>query len=282
MKQVVSSKERPVVILSTGRAGSTLLQKLLNTNEELLIWGEHEGVLNSLMNTWRMVSHSEWISDQDPRGSWLLESDRPLNVERWTAWDGSFSKQGFNQCMKTFVDSLFCKDVPENIRWGFKEIRYRKIEVMDFWSDLYPDTQYILLLRNPVDSCISFASARSQKDAATSEEELNKIMTHVVDNQIKPVFNFFREAMDKYADQSLSVVFEDLVEEPMKVLNGVEEFLDLGAWFDPENVSMIMGKDIVSQRKRTSRELKDKLREMALIMLADELDWFESFSGRYK
>jgi len=286
MKRVAVSKERPVVILSTGRAGSTLLQKLLNTNQELIIWGEHDGILHPLMHAWQKVSRSEWIAENEPRGEWLLDKDRPLNADRWTAWDGSFSKQGFNQSMREFVDKLFCSDVPENIRWGFKEIRYRGVGIMDFWSELYPDTQYIFLIRNPIDSCISFTTSRLQNEGATDEklqnesatdEELLHTMANVAENQIRPVFNFFEEAMIKYAGQSLPIIFENIVDEPIKTLDRVEKFLHLESGFDEGNVSKIMGKDIVSQRKRTSPELKEKLRVMALTMLSDELDWFEKF-----
>ena len=91
--------------------------------------------------------------------------------------------------------------------------------------------------------------SKIQKQKITEEKELQNAMTHVVDKQIKPVFKFVREAMIKYPDNSLSVIFEDLVAEPMKTLNHVEKFLELGVGFDEDNVTAIMGKDIVSQSK---------------------------------
>ena len=41
----MQSEHRPVVVLSSGRSGSTLLQKLLNTHPDLVIWGEQDQAL---------------------------------------------------------------------------------------------------------------------------------------------------------------------------------------------------------------------------------------------
>jgi len=267
-------KDRPVIVLSTGRAGSTLLQKLLNTHPALVIWGEHAGILNQLMGAWRVVSQSEWISDHEPRGKWLLQPDRPLNADRWTAWDGSFSKQGFRRNMKRFIDGLFCDDIPEQVRWGFKEIRYCKIELMDFLSELYPQAQFILLVRNPIDSCISFTTALAPK-ASVAPEDFRRVMGDIVDKLIKPVFRFFPEAMEHYPEKASMVLFERLVEDPRKTLEGIAGFLDLSPGFDNDAVSEIMRNDIVTERKRTSEERRAVLRDMALPLLEEQLEWYE-------
>ena len=114
----------PVVILSSGRSGSTLLQKLLNTHPELVIWGEHAGFLNGLMRSWKAVMNAEWIPDKVPRGLWLMNRDRPVDAEKWTAWDGPFSKVMYHEAIRGMLDSLLAKGLPDEVRWGFKEIRY--------------------------------------------------------------------------------------------------------------------------------------------------------------
>jgi hypothetical protein len=278
MNHVIKPNERPVVILSTGRAGSTLLQKLLNTHEELVIWGEHDGFLNSLMQSWITVSRSKWIPDTEPSGDWLLGKNRPLNVDKWTAWDGSFSKQAYNSHLKGFIDNIFSEHVPVNVRWGFKEIRYRNIELMNFWSALYPETQYILLMRNPIDSCLSFTTANANANAAkegVTTDDFKKIMNNVVEKQIKPVFNFFREAMTKFENSSRAVIFDNLVDDTENAIDGLDSFLELGSRFDSNKISEIIGKDIMSQRKETSDELRQTLSAMAEPLLKRELEWFE-------
>lgn len=280
MMHHVTSKDRPIVILSTGRAGSTLLQKLLNTHKELIIWGEHEGILNPLMRSWMTVSQSKWLPETEAKGSWLLEEIRPMNSSKWTAWDGSFSKRDFNTHMKGFLDKLFSEKVPENVRWGFKEIRYFKSEFIDFWSGLYPETQYILLMRNPIDSCLSFTTANASKNAAT-KNDFAGVMNKVVEKQIRPVFCFFREVMERHENVSHPVIFEKLVEDPMRTLNAIDGFLNLGAKFDSKKVSKMMEEDIVSQRKQTSREVRYMMLEMAKPLLEAESEWFEKVLCSY-
>jgi hypothetical protein len=283
VNHTIKPKDRPVVILSAGRSGSTLLQKLLNSHEDLVIWGEHDGLLNLFMRSWKAVCRSRWIPENEPQGAWLLEEDRPLNVDKWTAWDGSFSKQDFNKYLKRFIDNLFCENVPDDLRWGFKEIRYRNIDFMDFWSDFYPETQYILLMRNPIDSCLSFAiaAANAQKNPATEDEYVN-IMSFVAEKQIKPIFNFFSEAMTKFDGAVHAVIFENLVDDTAKVIDDIDNFLMLESRFDSEKVSKIIQKDIVSQRTQTSLELKQKLREKAKPLLEKELEWFKAFVVQHR
>jgi hypothetical protein len=278
VNHTIKPKDRPVVILSAGRSGSTLLQKLLNSHEDLVIWGEHDGLLNLFMRSWKAVCRSRWIPENEPQGAWLLEEDRPLNVDKWTAWDGSFSKQDFNKYLKRFIDNLFCENVPDDLRWGFKEIRYRNIDFMNFWSDFYPETQYILLMRNPIDSCLSFAiaAANAQKNPATEDEYVN-IMSFVAEKQIKPIFNFFSEAMTKFDGAVHAVIFENLVDDTAKVIDDIDNFLMLESRFDSEKVSKIIQKDIVSQRAQTSLELRQILRERAKPLLEKEMEWFEKF-----
>ncbi len=285
-------RERPVIVLSAGRTGSTLLQKLLNTHEGLVIWGEHDGFLNPLMQSWKAVSRSKWIPDTKPRGAWLLEKPRlrwpladkrRLNAGKWTAWDGSFSKQSFNSSLRQFVDSLFCDNVPQTMRWGFKEIRYRNIEFMDFWSDLYPEAQYIFLLRNPIDTCLSFtaASAKESKEPI-SEDNYQMITRFIADQRIKPAFSFFSEAVNKFGGVSHTVIFEDLVEDAGKVLGDIECFLELESGFDPGKVSKIIRKDIVSQRKETGPELRQMLSDMAMPLLEKELELFATVQRSHR
>jgi hypothetical protein len=176
--------------------------------------------------------------------------------------------------MKTFIEGLFCEDIPEQIRWGFKEIRYCQIELMDFLCELYPHAQFILLVRNPIDSCISFTTALAPK-ASVGPEDFRRVMGNIVDKLIKPVFRFFPEAMEQYPEKARIVLFERLVEDPHKTLEGIVEFLDLSPGFDNDAVLEIMKNDIVTERKRTSEERRAVLRDMALPMLERELAWYD-------
>ncbi|MGH9380123.1 MAG: sulfotransferase family protein [Thermoanaerobaculia bacterium] len=262
-----------MIVLSTGRAGSTLLQKLLNTHPELVIFGEHAGFLNALKAAWLTVARCEWIPEDEARGRWLLESDRPLNPERWTAWDGSFSQQDFSRGVRELLDKLFAERVGEGRRWGFKEIRYSQTEVLDFLIAIYPEAQFILLLRDPVDSCVSFASAAVQNERA-SLEDYGAWVARFADNQVKPFFLFYQEAASRLGERARTVFFERVTASPYATVAELGEFLRLGAPFDEAAVAKIARQDIVSQRKRSPPEQLDGLRKLASAVLAAEAGWY--------
>ena len=272
-------KERPVLLLSAGRSGSTLLQKLLNTHSSLIIWGEHGGILNPIMRSWRNISNLEWIPETEPSGRWLLAPNRSLDVSRWTAWDGSFSKADFDRHLKTFLDSLFCAGVPDTSRWGFKEIRYHDPIFIDFFLDFYPETQFVLLTRSPVDCCVSFASAQDPESDKT-DQQLEGIIQRVKANQLTPHVKFAAQILKKCADRVCTVHYERLVEDSHGTMRRISEFLQLDPGFDADSINALMSEDIVSQRKRVGNVRMEFLKSIARPLLAQESEWYEKLKQK--
>jgi hypothetical protein len=268
--------ECPVNVLSAGRSGSTLLQKLLNTHEELTIWGEHEGFLNGLATAWSAVMQSEWIKAETASGEWLLANERPLNADRWTAWDGSFSKANFQKEIKELLDRLFVLGVPESRRWGFKEIRYQKIEVVELLLTLYPGAQFILLLRNPVDACVSFMSALQKRNDTPEQSWISASL--IAQNQINKTFSFVRLVTERFPTSVKLIFYERLAENPNTTLEDIRQFLNLSAAFDLEVVTEILATNLMSERNRNSPEQLAVLKSIAAELLAEEIGWYEHVS----
>jgi hypothetical protein len=268
----LEQQSRPLVVLSSGRSGSTFLQKLLNTHPALAIWGEHGGILNHLAASWNVVSQLEWMPEQEPSGLWLLAQDRPVNEARWTAWDGSFSKQDYTRYLREFVDSLFARDIRAGMRWGFKEIRYHKMRFIEFFSALYPGAQFVLLIRDPVDVCVSFASARD-RDGTAGAEEIRSICEDVKAKQLAPFQVLVQEATSKHPDRCLLVSYEALRDAPVSTMDGLARFLQLQPGFDPGPIALVANNDIVSERKRAGSARIAFLKQVAIPLLTEELTW---------
>lgn len=263
------------MVLTTGRSGSTLFQKPLNTNPELAIWGEHEGILNHFMHAYKNVENSKWIDEKSVKGDWLLATDRPVDPDRWTAWDGSFSKSIFRESMKSFLDNLFCGDIPDGVRWGFKEIRYLSVDIVDFILSFYPGAQFFVLLRNPVKSCVSFTTASPitlQGDMTSSLKEAERICK----TRIKPRFAFFAELLKRDQSEIMAISFENLVARPQGQMRRAGKFLNLKSCFEVERIQKVMARDIVSQRKNAPPELYEFLDKEVRKMLVNEMHWYES------
>lgn len=148
-------QNRPVFIFAIHRSGSTLLTRMLNCHPDLVIWGEHAGFINKLADADSLIrSCSDVLHEQ---------SDEELN--RYVVFDKD-CQQEFSPWMNPFAASEFgerCRDLllamysrgHAGKRWGFKEIRYHRPLVAAFLQRLFPEARFILLVRDPIELCIS-------------------------------------------------------------------------------------------------------------------------------
>ena len=270
-------KSQPIIILTTGRTGSSLLQHLLNTSDELVIWGEHMGFLRSLSEAHNLIEKCPWIDADSARGEWLLKDHRDIDPKRWTAWDGSFSKQEFLDGLRLLTNHLFARDIREDQRWGFKEIRYRKFELVQFINELYPEAQFILLLRNPVDVCASFTSIKSKKFLNEGEDEWDLVQTarEIANEQIKLFFKTCVETWHRFQRSTQFVFYEDLVHDSFHVMENLARFLELKKGFPRQSVELITSKDLVSQRAVTEQAAMREIKEACSHCLQPEIHWYE-------
>ncbi len=141
---------RPVFLLASGwRCGSTLLQRLLCSSGELLMWGEPYGRANIVPTLTRaaMVLREDWpgpghfpddhVFDK-PSEHWIANLYPPpaAVVEGYAAMIDAWLAQpararGFE-------------------RFGLKEVRLQAMDAA-FLEWLYPDARFLFLVRNPWD-----------------------------------------------------------------------------------------------------------------------------------
>ncbi len=148
---------RPVFLFASAwRAGSTLLQRLICSTDEIVIWGEpygNAGLLNALAASSRPLLAEDWL---DPRhfpagpealhgmsGRWVanlyprpedLRASYRAQLDRWL--QAPAQRAG----------------VP---RFGLKEVRC-DVETAQFLHWIYPDARFVFLVRNPFDAWSSF------------------------------------------------------------------------------------------------------------------------------
>ena len=137
----------PLLVLAAGqRCGSTLIQRLLSSHPEVLIWGEHGGQLSQV----------------------LAAGDR---LREWTSGDGRLARLGYarsrhqsfmanltpeadhiDQAVRAFLTALFAEPAAGAGRpvWGFKEVRYGLAEAAAVHR-LFPGCRVIHIVRDPRD-----------------------------------------------------------------------------------------------------------------------------------
>jgi hypothetical protein len=151
--------DRPVLLVGSGRCGSTLLQSVLNTNPEFLIWGEHNGFLRQIAAAYYDAPHPRF-----PDQSALDAADRIKKLRsprHWPAWDNLCGAEEFRERFRALIRSFFADPMGRAVRWGFKEIRYGQTpddRTLRLMFECFPETRLIILVREPEATIFSVLS----------------------------------------------------------------------------------------------------------------------------
>lgn len=153
----------PIFILGAGRSGTTLIQRLLNSYDDIMIWGEHGGFLKDAA-----ASFFKLLENRGCREYLFAKTanEPPLTLEGvlqkkdandWQAWTNWIKESDVHAMFRQHVESFFRPPVMGNeFIWGFKEIRYGKQDrVIEFLSRLYPDAVFVFISRNGYDTVAS-------------------------------------------------------------------------------------------------------------------------------
>jgi len=154
--------DTPIFLLSTGwRTGSTLLQRILVTDPQLLLWGEPLGEMTVVSRITEMVSHS--LSPRDLK-LWRTQPRLDNLTSSWlaTSWIGTLSPPGddFRLALRSIFDQWLGEPARRLgfARWGLKEVRLGAAEAsLLYW--LYPNAKFVMLSRHPYDCYVSLSDA---------------------------------------------------------------------------------------------------------------------------
>ncbi len=86
----------PVFIITTGRTGSTLLQRYVNCSKDLVIWGEHGGFITNLANAYKNFTtgkvHDNIVNGRQYARN-LINKKLPINMP--IEWCNNFTDEDF-------------------------------------------------------------------------------------------------------------------------------------------------------------------------------------------
>lgn len=178
------TEPEPILLLGTGRCGSTFLQMALNRVGPIWIWGEHDGMLRSLMAWSRTTRESEPLR----QFSYPHVGKNPLEVAEKSgthaAWLCPFTPEDISRIERQAIVELFSQHLPPGkSRWGFKEIRYGAgSHVPERMFELFPKARLIHVVRNPADAIGSSVRAWHKdvfESAASTDELAERIRSHL-------------------------------------------------------------------------------------------------------
>lgn len=147
----------PIFLFTMHRGGGTLLQRVVNTQSQVVIWGEHGGFINKLAETDALLS-SFWnvCSPIDTRR--LPDFLAARASEDFDPWTNPVERAAYRKFAAEFIRASFTAGLEANQRWGFKEIRYNSIRTARFLTELFPWSRIVVLRRNlaaVVVSCVT-------------------------------------------------------------------------------------------------------------------------------
>lgn len=144
----------PLLLLGVSRSGTTLLQRILNSYDDVIIWGEHAGYLTNLVDSYYELVDSSSMKDFSyPQAKGCsVPIGEYKNSKQWQAWNNWFKNEDMDSIYRELVRKTFASDWINELRyWGFKEVRYGDDDrVVDFFLRLFPDVKIVIVYRNPM------------------------------------------------------------------------------------------------------------------------------------
>jgi Sulfotransferase family len=143
--------DAPIFLLATGwRSGSTLLQRILVTDPNVLLWGEPLGEMALVSGLASMLTRLSSFPGLKER---CAVDDRTFSSLA-TSWIATLYPPGndFRLALQTLFNQWLGEPARHRgfSRWGFKEVRLGAAEAtLLHW--LYPNAKFVLLSRNPYD-----------------------------------------------------------------------------------------------------------------------------------
>jgi len=210
----------PIFLLGTGRCGSTLLQKILNSVDNAMIYGEHGGFLKQVAAAYflnledKMIE--KYIMRQNVAGKDPISVFETLkNSHLWSAWTNWYNLETVKNNFRDFIESFFNPiSMKEKVHWGFKEIRYGLDDrVPEMLADLYPDGRLVFIVRHPVDVVASKISARASDGIEADAHTWVAQNTYFLD--------FFR----RNTERSTIVCYEELISNKSQELSQLFHWL---------------------------------------------------------
>jgi hypothetical protein len=138
-----------MILSPVHRTGSTLLQRICNSRQGTLIWGEHGGTLGNFADIFTCAAYFA-VMGAGERDAYFGQEEKNSNL--WIASmcpDLNCVRQAVVAAARAFLNSLYGQYRSSHDILGFKEVHYGGNELA-LLRHCYPNADFLLLIRNPL------------------------------------------------------------------------------------------------------------------------------------
>ena len=208
----METKSRPIIILGMDRSGTSLVASLISQ------WGAYGGDTEQLQLG--DIHNPKGFYENDSLVVFLEELFREIKIGFWSPdFDQRLLEQAQNPQMREKAAQLVKKMNQQSPIWFWKE-PYMSV-MLDFWNDFLDDPIYIIPLRNPYDSALSWQKF-------TLPEELQGAFSLIAVNLLRWQ-HMLRSVMigtNHARHRRLFVPYEALLQSPREQCQRLSDFLD--------------------------------------------------------
>lgn len=227
----VSQVDAPVFVISTGRSGSTLVQRLLNCHDELVVWGEHFGFLNGLIQSYMRMARPDqrlYPKTADSNGGPALMLPTLTDPAAPIEWVNPWSLEEFQEQVRSFAANYFGGRLQPDQRWGFKEIRYNNEPALVGLSQLFPRGRFVFVQRNPVEVARSkiLAFLKEGRWDSLSDQGRRNRASEILDEVLEH-YRLYESFSKKNQRKCFTIDYDRIVADPRSVMGEVLEHLNL-------------------------------------------------------
>ena len=194
----------PVFLFSLPRSGSTLLQRMLSTHEDI----------NTKSELWFLLPHVEALKNRYTF-SWYSKLSL-TNATRGLLEQLPAGEEDYYRAIRALGDSLYDSLASNNERYVLDKTPRYYLIIKEIEA-IYPDAKFIFLFRNPLSVAASIVESFNRGRLGDYR--------HKIDLYLGP--RLLMEGYEAIKEKSIAVHYEGLVSEPTSTLKKVCNYLEI-------------------------------------------------------